>query len=185
MQEIPPSSRSRPAPAPAAAPPDPVVATVWPWRQADEAEGRAAEREAAQRRAARRGAAIRTAIGFLIAVALAFWKPWLAVVVVTLSLITLALALASPLGAYARLERGLDRFAYLVGLSVTWILMPILYYLLFLPTGLALRAGQKLRLTRRPEPDLPTYWVRPHGADPDDPEGRWQGAGLDRYRRQF
>ena len=164
-------------------PGDAVLAVVWPWRQ-DTPEERqtAADGEA---RAARRGAVLRTVIGLLIATALAFWKPWLAIVVVAVSLITLALALASPRGAYARLEHGLQRFAHGVGMTVTWIVMPVLYYLLFLPVGWLLRTRGKLRLSRSPDSALATYWSPPHRPEDAGRDGRWQGAGLDRYRRQF
>lgn len=164
-------------------PRDAVQAVVWPWRQdTPEERARAAAREV---RAARRGAALRTVVGLVIAVALAFWKPWLAIVVVTISLITLALALASPRGAYARLEHGLQRFAHGVGMTVTWIVMPVLYYLLFLPVGWFLRARGSLRLSPRPDRGLASYWSPPHHPEDAGRGGRWQGAGLDRYRRQF
>ncbi len=156
-----------------------VAATAWPWRAASAAGPEAHRRRAA---AARRAAAWRAAVGLAVAAALAFWKPWLAVVVAAVSLLVLALALASPLGAYARLEGALARFAHGVGMAVTWLLMPLLYYLLFMPVGVALRAAGKLRLTRRPDPRAATYWTTPPGADR---AGRWQGEGPDRYRRQF
>ena len=58
---------------------------------------------------------------------MALWKPWLAIVVVAVSLfVVLALALASPLGAYARLEELLGRFGHAVGTAVNWLLMPLL-----------------------------------------------------------
>jgi hypothetical protein len=159
--------------------PGSAAATVWPWRAASAADPEAHRRRAA---AARRGAAWRAAAGLAVAAALAFWKPWLAVVVAAVSLLVLALALASPLGAHARLEGALARFAHGVGMAVTWLLMPLLYYLLFLPVGVALRAAGKLRLTRRPDPRAATYWTAPHGAGRQD---RWQGEGPERYRRQF
>ena len=114
-----------------------------------------------------------------VAAGLAFWKPPLAVVVVAVSLLVLALALASPLGAYARFEHLLGRFAHGVGTVVNWLLMPLLYVLLFLPAGLLLRARGSLRLTRRPDPRAATYWSS------RDAARRWQGDGTDRYRRQF
>lgn len=156
-----------------------VSRVVWPWREAA-GDARGADRRSAA--AARRGAAVRAAVGLAVAAALAFWKPWLAVVVVAVSLLVLALALVSPLGAYARFEHALGRFAHGVGMAVTWLLMPLLYYLLFLPVGLLLRRGDKLRLTRGPDPAAATYWTAPPGAGRG---ARWQGDGPQRYRRQF
>jgi|GEM_PF-1949330 len=181
---------------PEAAPADPVTATVWPWwRDAGSGPDSPTGRQAASQ--ARRGAALRTLVGLAIAALLLLWKPWLAAVVAVISLLVLALALASPLGLYARFEHALDRLAHGVGLAVTWVLMPILYLVLFLPVGLLLRATGKLRLTRRPDPAATTYWRSPRedadgdsdggdsGEGGDDASRRWQGAGLDRYRRQF
>ena len=152
---------------------------MWPWREAGAGASEGRRERAA---AARRGAAWRAAVGLAVAAALAFWKPWLAVVVVAVTLLVLALALASPLGAYARLEHALGRFAHGVGMAVTWLLMPLLYYLLFLPVGLVLRSAGKLRLTRGADPAAATYWTSPAGAERG---GRWQGEGAARYRRQF
>ena len=166
-------------PLPSEAPPRPTAsAAAWPWRStADSAAG-----TAIRRAAARRGALWRTLAGLVVAAVLVFWKPWLAATVVAVSLVVLALALVSPLGAYARLEELLGRFGHAVGTAVNWLLMPLLYVLLFLPAGLLLRAAGKLRLTRRPDPRAATYWTSPGGARRGE---RWQGEGLARYRRQF
>lgn len=126
----------------------------------------------------RRAAAVRTAVGLVVAAALLPWKPWLAAVAAAVAVLTLLLALVSPLVAYARLEHALARFAHAVGRLFTWLLLPPIYVLLFAPVGLLLR--RRLRLTRRPDPQLESYWQRP-----PRPGERWQGDGLERYRRQF
>ena len=147
-------------PSPVAAPRTTASAAAWPWRTtADSAAGTAMRRVAA-----RRGALWRTLVGLAVAAVLAVWKPWLAIVVVAVSLVVLALALASPLGAYARLEELLGRFGHAVGTAVNWLLMPLLYVLLFLPVGLVLRAAGKLA------PDPPPRPARRHLLD-DAPAG--------------
>jgi hypothetical protein len=156
-----------------------VCHTVWPWRDGG-GDRVAADDGAARRTAARRRGAVRAAVGLLVAVALAFWKPVLGAVVAAVSLAILLLALTSPLGGYARLERGLERFAHGVGTAVTWLLMPLLFYLLFFPVGLLLRSAGNLRLSRRPERRLESYWWRPEA-----PRAGWQGRDVGRYRRQF
>ena len=128
--------------------------------------------------AVRRAAALRAAIALVVAAVLLWWKPWLAAVAAVVAALTLLLGLLSPLGAYAALEHALERFAHAVGRLVTWILLPPLYYLLFTPAGLLLR--RQLRLTRRPDAERTTYWRRPESRGE-----RWQGDGVDRYRRQF
>ena len=68
------------------------------------------------------------------------------------SLVALA-ALASPLGLYKLLQRGLDVFAHAVGAAVTWVLMTLLFFVVFLPAGLILRRGEaRITRGRRPAP---------------------------------
>ena len=126
----------------------------------------------------RREGVVRGAVGLVAAALLALWKPPFAAVVAAIALVVLALAIASPLGAYGRLSGWIERFARGVGTAVTWILMPLLFYGLFLPVGLLLRAGGKLRLTRAPDPARPSYWTEPA-------EGRGWGGPPERYRKQF
>lgn len=150
----------------------------WPaWRPAPP-PGVAAEAAAHRRRRLRREAVVRAVIGLAIAALLALWKPLFAAVVAAIALVLLAVALAAP-GAYARIAAGLERFGHWVGRAVTWLLMPLLFYLLFLPVGLALRAAGKLRITRGPDPSRATYWDTP------EPGQAWGGGGAASYRRQF
>jgi len=170
---------AHPTSSPTAVPPasDAVARAVWPWRDALAAEASGA---AAARAAARRRGAVRAGVGLAAALALSFWKPLLGAVVAAVSLLVLVLALVSPLAGYGRLERGIERFAHGVGTAVTWLLMPLLFYLLFFPVGLLLRSTGKLRLTRRPEGGLESYWWRPEAA-----QAGWQRGDVARYRRQF
>lgn len=167
MQKIPASATS----------PDGATAVVWPWR-----ESAAGDDRATAARAARRRGAVQAAVALVAATLLLLWKPVLAAVVASIALLVLALAMVSPLGGFARLERGVERFAHGVGLAVTWLLMPLLVFLVFLPVGLVLRRG-KLRFTGNPDADQPTYWQR-RGRGTDDAR-RWQGDGVASYRRQF
>lgn len=152
--------------------------SVWPaWRPAapPEAAALAASRE---RRRLRVQGAVRAAVGLLAAALLALWKPVFAVVVAAIALVLLLVALAAP-GAYARIAAGLERFGHWVGTALTWLLMPLLFVLLFLPVGLALRAAGKLRVTFGPEPGRASYWETPEAGQ------RWGGGGAASYRRQF
>jgi hypothetical protein len=160
------------------APGDAVSRAVWPWR--DTLVDGAEDAARAARSAARRRGVVRAVIGFAAALALSFWKPVLGLVVAAISLLVLLLAVAAPIAGYGRLERGIDRFAHGVGTAVTWLLMPLLFYLLFFPVGLLLRSVGNLRLTRRPDGDLASYWWRP-----EHPEAGWQRGETARYRRQF
>jgi hypothetical protein len=151
---------------------------VWDWR-AEAARTAATEggpvREAAA--AARRQGAIGGACGLAAAAALAWLlhRTGLAVVVAAVSLAVALLAVAAPLTLYRRLRGALDRFARWVGTAVTWVLMTLLFYLLFLPVGLVMRAAGKLSFTRFSDPRLGSYWTP--AAD--------RAFTLDSYRKQF
>lgn len=154
--------------------PHEVSRVVWGWRDAGPRQADERRREAS---AARRRGAVGGAVGLAAAVLVAFGfdHPVAGAVIAGIALALAATALASPLGAYATVSRGLERFARAVASAVTWVLMTLLYYLVVLPLGLVLRARGRLRITRRPDPALPSYWT------PTD--GRERPA--DSYRRQF
>jgi hypothetical protein len=148
---------------------DPSV-VVWDWRKADDAGARA--REAA---AARKRGALGLVIGLAAAALLYLWKPKLALVVAAVALILGLLALVAPLTLYKKVTHAFDVFAHGVAAAVTWVLMTLLYYLLFLPAGLILRARRKLAITRSFDPGLSTYWTATDGRQ-HPPES---------YRKQF
>lgn len=156
-----------------------VAEVVWPWRRVE--EERAGEEERA-RRSARRQGGLRGLVGLLAGgLVWCLWGPVPAAVVAAVALTLAALALASPTGAYRRLDRWMMRFARGVGWLVTWILMPLLYWLTFLPLGAFLRLRGTLRLERWPQPERASYWVERGVPVPTDP-----GDALkDHYGRQF
>jgi hypothetical protein len=157
-------------PAPTAAPP------VWDWRAAagsarTAGAGGTTPGSAAAARAARVQGAIGGAVGLGIAAALALLlhRRGMAMVVAAVAVAVALCALVSPLGLYRGLRRALDRFGSWVGTVVTWLTMTLVFYLMFLPVGLILRAAGKLSLTRFADPSRATYWTptdnRPHTAD--------------------
>jgi hypothetical protein len=148
-------------------------ALVWNWRPA--AAGAGDDRSAAA--AARRQGAIGGAVGLAVAATLAWLlhRPGLAAVVAVLSLTVALLALAAPLTLYRHLRGALDRLGHWVGTAVTWLLMTLLFYLLFLPVGLILRAMDKLDFTRFADAGVNSYWTAT--------EGRVHSA--ESYRKQF
>lgn len=130
---------------------------AWNWRDRSSGAAAARGREAAANR--RRGV-IGGAVGLAVAALVYFYfhRPVAAAVIAAIALVIALLALASPLGAYKGLTRVLDRFAHAVGATVTWVLMTVLFYLVFLPVGLVLRSRGRLGITRGPDRRLPTYW---------------------------
>lgn len=148
-------------------------AVVWSWR-GGETEEHARVREAA---AARKRGLMGGAIGLTIAGALFFLlkKQVPAAVVASLAVLSTVLSLAAPLTAWKSVTRALDRFAHFVGTAVTWVLLTVLYFLVFLPLGLFLRARGKLAITRNFDRRLPSYWKLPDGRE----------RTAESYRRQF
>lgn len=154
------------------------AAGSWPAWRPTPAAAEVAEVAARSRRRLRRQGAVRSLVGLVIAALLALWKPLLAAIVAAIAVVFLLVALLVP-DVYGRVAAGLERFGHWLGSAVTWILMPLIFAVLFLPVGLMLRSAGKLRITRRPDPSLATYWETP-------PAGQvWGGGGAASYRRQF
>lgn len=151
-------------------------AVAWNWR--DRAAGNAAAlvREAS---ANRTKGLIGGAVGLAVAALLyfVFHRETMGSVVTGIAIAFALLALISPLGLYKGVLRALDRFAHAVGATVTWVLMTVLFYLVFLPAGLVLRARGKLHVSRGADRGLPTYWIRT--------EERERARTPESYRKQF
>jgi hypothetical protein len=152
-------------------------AAVWNPRG-----GAASDAEALGRRraAARRQGAIGLAVGLAVAAILGWLRrgrpgPHVAPLVIAgVAVLFAAVAFASPLGLYPRIERILDAFARAVGAAVTWLLMTVLFFLFVLPVGLGLRLAGKLSLAKGFDPRRSSYWSKPRRA-----------GGADSYRKQF
>ncbi|HEX6898938.1 MAG TPA: hypothetical protein VF789_04460 [Thermoanaerobaculia bacterium] len=147
---------------------------AWSWRdRAGQAERNRA-REAASAR-------VRGVVGGLIGLAVAallyfyFRRPVPAAVVAAIAAVLTLIALVSPLGLHKKVTHVLQRFAHGVGATVTWTLMTLLYYVVFLPAGALLRAQRKLGITRHADRSLPTYWI----------PTRERARTPESYRRQF
>lgn len=149
-------------------------AVAWRWREKRSDDPAARARQAA---AARKQGLIGLAVGGTVAVLFAFVfdRPKMAIAVATVAVVLAAIAFLFPLTLHKKIAAGLARLGLWVGTAVTWILMTVLYYLLFLPFGFFLRAGKKLRIVRRPDPAVTTYWTPTEGPAP----------ALEAYRRQF
>ena len=89
--------------------------------------------------------------------------------------LTLLLAIASPLGAYAAVERALRRFGRAAGLLVGWVALLPVFLLFFVPFGLLFRRGERDPMKRRLSPEDVSYW-REREPEPDV---------LERAQRQF
>ncbi|HEX3130345.1 MAG TPA: hypothetical protein VH394_23615 [Thermoanaerobaculia bacterium] len=146
-------------------------AVAWDWRRAGGSEDPDRKLDAATRRRGLIGGAVGLAAAAAIYL---WWRPNLAYVVAGVSIVLTLLALAVP-PAYRKVTGLLDLFAHVVGMAVTWVFMTLIYYVLFFPVGLLLRAQKKLAVTQHPDRRLPTYWSSTEGKP-------WTAES---YRKQF
>lgn len=146
---------------------------IWTWRTVPGTE----DSHAREVRSAHRRGLVGLAVGSAAAglLWLVFARPVAAAVVAGVALALTVIAFLWPLSLHRTITRGLERFARALATAVTWVLMTLLFFLVFLPLGLALRAAGKLGITRRPDPRLASYWEPAAGREPT----------LDSYRRQF
>ena len=150
-------------------------AVVWDWRGGDRGESMRSRETAKIRQRALLGGTIGLAAAALVYF---LWKKPVPGGVIAAGALLLSLpGLIAPHTAGRSVGRALDRFAYAVGTGVTWVLMTLLYYLLFLPVGLVLRARGRLGITRSPDPGRSSYWTQV--------EERERARTPESYRRQF
>lgn len=132
-----------------------AAAAIWRWRGG----GDAGAPEAGPSRTRLRGAlqgALGLGAGALI---LGFGPRTLALVVFAVAGTVLLSALVSPRGLYAWIEGAFTALGQLLGQALTWLLMPALFYLVFLPYGFLFRRGRRDSMKRFFEEDAPTYWT--------------------------
>ncbi len=146
-------------------------AVAWNWRQPDNGKDSDSKHNAATRRRGLLGGAVGLAVATAIYL---WWKPNVAYVVAAVAIVLTLLAFAAP-SAYRKVTGLLDRFAHFVGMAVTWVFMTLIYYVLFLPVGLLLRAQKKLAITDHPDPRQASYWSSTEGKP-------WTAES---YRKQF
>jgi hypothetical protein len=149
-------------------------AIAWNWR---DRAGVSTHSLAAEARSLRIRGVVGGAVGLAFAALLYFvgHKVRTAEVVAGIAVVLALLALAAPLTAFKKINHVLEIFARGVATGVSWVLMTFLYYVVFWPIGLVLRAGHKLGITRGADRSLPSYWIST--ADRENP--------LESYKRQF
>ena len=149
-------------------------AVAWSWRDRAAGDPDARAREAQSLRI--RGM-VGGGIGLGVAALFHFGghRQTAAAVVAGIAVLLALLALVAPLTVFKKISHALEVFARGVASAVTWVLMTILFYLVFLPVGLVLRSGKKLAITKGADRRLPTYWTRTEERE----------HPLESYRRQF
>jgi hypothetical protein len=148
-------------------------AVAWNWR---DRASKATDSLAREARSLRIRGVVGGAVGLAFAALLYFvgHKVRTAEAVAGIAIVLALLALAAPLTAFKTVNRVLEVFARGVATGVTWVLMTVLFYVVFLPIGLVLRARNKLGITKGADRRLSSYWI---STDRETP--------LESYRRQF
>ncbi len=155
-------------------------AVAWNWRGRAAVDASALAREAA---ANRRKGLIGGAIGLAVAALFYFvlHRQLAAEVVAAIAILVALTALASPLGLYKGLHAGSRPLRLRRGRRRHLAADALLFYLVFLPAGLILRARGKLGITRgndrAADRRLPTYWIAT--------DERERARTPESYRKQF
>ena len=106
--------------------------------------------------------AVRAVIGALVAAGMG-WLGWTVPALILVALVGLLLtaALASPLGLYARIQRGIDWTSRGVAFLVGSVLLTGVFFVVLWPLGLIVRRRDRLRLSGE---DGDSYWIQcpPH-----------------------
>lgn len=145
-----------------------VLKTVWPWQNADIGEAVKAERS-------RKIRAVTQALAMILCsflLWLVFNKAILAAVVLFLASVILLTGLWIP-AAFAAIDQWGKKFAALIAVALTWMLLTPCFYLIFVPARLfrAFSGADPLGLTF-PTKEA-TYW-KPHAT----------ARSLEQFRRQ-
>lgn len=131
-----------------------AAAVIWNWREKASATPAPGSNARARARGMLQGA-IGGAIGGGI---YWWWSQTIGTIVSTIAAVVFLSALISPGGLYAAVQRLFGTLGYWTGTALTWILMPALFYIFFLPFGALFRRGGRDRLRRYFDREAESYW---------------------------
>ena len=144
--ESPTSRQARPGRAKAAA-------AIWDWR------GDSSQTPAARPSRTRLRGTLQALAGAGVGALIFARVSWIAgTVVMSIATLILLSALLSPAGLYAGIERLFAALGRRVGAGLTWIVLPLIFYLIFLPFGTLFRSGRRDPMKRFYEADAESYW---------------------------
>lgn len=129
-----------------------AAAAIWSWRPAPPARPATAP--------VRLRGGLQAAVGLAVAGALAWfgYRTPAAIVATVASTIGLA-ALLSPLGLFAAIEHAFAALGGWIGKALTWLLLPVVFYLFFVPFGALFRRGRRDAMQRFFDAEAETYWT--------------------------
>lgn len=129
---------------------------AWNWAPT---RPRDVDATAARAAAMRRKGAVQGVVGLAIAGGLyALGHPTVAIIAASIASLTLVLAMVSPLGAFAAIEKVMRGFGVWVGRVVTVVVMLPIFAFFFVPFGLLFRRGAKDPMQRAVDTAASSYW---------------------------
>jgi len=148
-----------------------AAAVIWTWRPAAPAPRPAAG-------PIRLRGLLQAAVGLAVAGGLA----WLgqrapALVVASVAGAIALAALLSPLGLFAAIEHAFTVLGGWIGKALTWMLLPVVFYVFFVPFGLLFRRGHRDSMQRFLDPEATSYWTQR--------EARTKRSGSASHERQY
>ena len=103
--------------------------------------------------------ALQAAVGIAVgAVVLLYLSQPAGTIILSIASVVGLAALLSPHGLFAAFERATAALGRVIGRSVTWLLMFLIFYGIFVPFRLLFRRGHRDAMRRFYEPDAETYW---------------------------
>ncbi len=133
-----------------------AAAVIWNPLGGDPPE----ERVQLARAARRRGRLQALVAAAAAALSYWLWSPVVASVVISVAAILLIASQASPLAAWAAIERAFAALGHYTGEAITLVTMTLLFYTVFLPFGLLFRRGARDPMKRFCDPERDSYWER-------------------------
>ena len=131
-----------------------AAAAIWNWAEAPCRDERSVSRT-------RLRGSLQAGVGIAVA-GLMFWfgSQFIAGVILTIASFILLSALLSPKGIYSVVDGIFVALGRVVGRGLTWFLMVLIFYLVFLPYGLLFRRGKRDSMRRAFDTGASTYWER-------------------------
>ncbi len=131
-----------------------AASVVWKWQPS----GATAPRPDA--RPLRLRGTLQAGVGLAVSAGFAWWgfRTPATIVGVIACAIGLA-ALVSPFGVFAAIERAFAALGHRVGQALTWILLPMIFYLFFTPFSLIFRRGRRDSMKRHFDAGAVSYWT--------------------------
>ena len=130
-----------------------AAAEIWVWRPAPPPPPPATGR-------VRIRGALQAAVGLSVAGTLAwFGHRTPALVIGSVASVIGLSAMLSPLGLFAAIEHAFTVLAGWIGKALTWVLLPLIFYVFFVPFSALFRRGRRDAMRRFFDREATSYWT--------------------------